>query len=265
MRRPDTLSTISSSLYLEPGPDEVVSRGLDISRILVEGYFGMPCENDDWPSLTEVQKHHSCPGLIIWLHSLLLPEPAGFLDFQTVAEMHPVDVPKAELHRLVGMVNMSWQAVYQYTELECQMLATQDAIMRQANAMSDRLSNLFTRGELNEEAVARKMDATEKWRQSKLRDVADQLEGKKRTCLESIHNVLAPTLDVFKMVDRSPGNPIVKLAQRVADDLEPVPEEMQVDEDQDLSGLLQELDEGVQKLTLQDRLRTSQTGILQCL
>ena len=257
MRHPDTLSTISSSLYLEPGPDEVLNRGLDISRILVEGYFGMPCENDDWPSLTEVQKHHSCPGLIIWLHSLLLPEPAGFLDFPTVAKMHPEDVPKAELHRLVGMVNMSWQAVYQFTELESRMLATQDAIMRQANAMSDRLSNLFTRGELSEETVARKMDATEKWRQSKLTDVADQLEVKKRSCLENIHNALALTLDVWRMVEASRGDPIVKIAQKVADDLGPVCEDMHVDEEEDLFGLLQELDEGVQKLTLQDRLHTS--------
>ena len=250
-RHPDTLSTIPSSMCMDSAPEHD-DPAFSCLRLLSEGYFCMPPDQEDWPSLEQVEDLQAVRGFLTWLSSILVLED-GFVNVEKVLSIHSKDIPATEVKQLahsLACVNLAWLQVHQYTELEQRCVQTQQAIMRQAEEMTQKLSGLMQRSMLSEDALHRKMQATENWRTAKLQDVADQLAGKSASVRDAIQASFLPTLSIWKHIHASAQQHLHMAAAPFLQN--PGHARGAGDDDDDDLALLQELNEGVQRLSLEE-------------
>ena len=222
---------------------------MGVARLILEGYFGLPCPDAAWPSLKHVEVEHGAKNLVIWLQTSMLPGDDGFLDAQEVCSLHEDDVNAAEMCRLrmcISLTNLAWQQVHQYTDLRSRCEACLAGIQRQAEDMLSKLGRQMQIGEITLSSLDRKMKVTQQWREQKERDVRDQLAGKASSVREAIHCALMPIFSTWKMIDANVQQ------QQLLDAQQYVP--MDEDAADDFGSLLNELDGGLETLTLEDSL-----------
>ena len=78
IRRPDSLTTVArstSTLVLGDFPETEEDPSTSVRRVIFEGYYGMPCQDKEWPPLEEAIRFQDASPMMSWLQEALPRHP----------------------------------------------------------------------------------------------------------------------------------------------------------------------------------------------
>ena len=284
-RSQDSMSTLTLSQgqsrdlnELAMCPEDDLRPAWKLSRLVVEGCFSLPATDDDdsWPSLEDVAKHHGEPEVLQWLQGLWVCEgPGGQVhDNELLSLYRPYLNPyqlNYTLKPAIEAANQAWQKVFEYTELEQKTFQIQECVEKQAANMIEKLRAAVEQGTLHESALHKRALAAEEWRRAKSMDCKKHVIEKFARASECVHRAAGLILGLWSaaqvtVVEGKPPEELLKMmTAATCQDEDPGPGELmtmpeQLAEDMAERLMLMELEAGLDTLRLDSFEDGSQAG-----
>ncbi|CAE7440488.1 unnamed protein product, partial [Symbiodinium sp. CCMP2592] len=201
IRRPDSLTTVArstSTLVLGDFPREEEDPSTGVRRLIFEGYYGMPCQDKQWPPLEEAIRFQDASPMMSWIKDALPRHPQNGVvmedDIRTDLLMD-----SDGLKYLMLLVNGAWTKVSEYEALKAKTAAVAEAVHNQAENMIQKLRQQLDNGELGEDLLHKRATATEQWRSKKSKEIQDHLERAELAALVAIDKSVDPLLGKWNL------------------------------------------------------------------
>ena len=283
-RSQDSMSTLTFSQgqsrdlnELGMWAEEELRPAWKLSRLVVEGCFCLPASDDDdgWPSLEDVAKHHGEPEVLPWLQDLWMCEPGGQVSEDELLRLYRPYLNPYQLEYIlkpaIEAANQAWQKVFEYTELEQKTLRIRECVEKQAANMIDKLHAAVEQGTLHESMLHKRALATEEWRRAKSMDCQKHVIDKFARASECVHRAAGLILGLWsaaevKVVEGKPPEDLLKMmTAATCQDEDPGPGELmtmpeQLAEDMAEQMMVMELEAGLDTLRLDSFDSGSQAG-----
>ena len=229
-----------------------------LTRLIIEGCFSMPSEGDDsWPSLEQVAEFHEELGIVLWLTDFWVCNDSNQVEYEALTKFHePFLNPYEKEYLLLPAVraaNDAWGKVRVFTCLEQKTLQIREAVNKQADNMIDKLQASLEAGDICEGQLHKRALATEDWRRSKSLDVQKHLLDKLSQAMAAAHRASGLILEFWFAVRgnmESEAQREKALAAVHEEEIKQLRGEME--DEIDKSMLLQELEAGMDTLSLDD-------------
>ena len=218
IRRPDSLTTVArstSTLVLGDFPETEEDPSTSVRRVIFEGYYGMPCQDKEWPPLEEAIRFQDASPMMSWLQEALPRHPQHGL---VLTDGYRTDLlldHEALPHQMV-LINGAWAQVNLYEALKGKTATMKEAVHNQAEQMIHKLRKQLDDGELGKDLLHKRATATEQWRSKKTNEIQAHLDRAEMAALVAIDKAVGCLLGLWGLFK---GSGEMKAAG-IAEDLE---------------------------------------------
>ena len=188
IRRPDSLTTVArstSTLVLGDFPDKQEDPSTSVRRLVFEGYYGMPCQDKQWPALEDVIRAQEASSMMSWMQDALPRHPkqgvVSMDDCRGDLLLDPQGLPWN-----LQLINAAWVRVGSFQALKDKSTTMTEAVHNQAEQMIHKLRQQLDNGDLTEDLLHRRATATEQWRSKKTTEIQAHLDRAEMAALVAI-------------------------------------------------------------------------------
>ncbi|CAE7303601.1 Kcnh2 [Symbiodinium sp. CCMP2592] len=188
IRRPDSLTTVArstSTLVLGDFPEAHEDPSTSVRRLIFEGYYGMPCQDKQWPSLEEVIRVKDAAAMMSWMQDALPRHPKQGVVLMDDCRSDLLLDPKG-LPWNLQLINAAWNEVGLFELLKDKSKTMTEAVHNQSEHMIHKLRQQLDSGDLTEDQLHRRATATEQWRAKKIAEIQSHLDRKEMAALVAI-------------------------------------------------------------------------------
>ena len=189
----------TNSLSVESDGDS----DLTMTDAVIIGYFGVEPDDKGWPPLEVI----GCllPGSLdlIQFFKATFPQmaPTSRVGYEAAIKLHGhLGLNPYMIQAAVNSTNEAWASIAEYRSLEVKFANTQAAVADQADIMLGRLQEQHRAGTLSRDGLAKKTEATERWKLSKLADIRSHLQEHATRRLTAVTDAATELLRVFVLV-----------------------------------------------------------------
>ena len=220
-----------------------------LMRVVSEGFFGMPQEINDWPSLDLVmQKNSAAEPLLTWLRGAFKAGDSGLLEIDVGGLLDLLTI-EVDAYGLKELVNLAMNRKNAWHELSAKTPGMKAMVGNQGNMMMQNLRERHSKGQMQQSDYEQKCRTVPLWQSKKEADMDDHLRVSEGASRAAVCSAAGELLEIFAKVTGSQAPAPVDNGGDV---------EMQdalADPTLD-AGVLSELESGVWKMQVDEQART---------